>query len=136
MTDKNYFKRVTMSLIDIQICLKYIEKSLEYQDDILNRALQEAIIISYVRSFSGYNKKYHQITDLKKEFKTLFTEDEVKIHDRVYNLRNSIIAHSDSKSYGVQINIFELDENLKMALPIQRRIPTILSCDDMKILKS
>ncbi len=133
---ENYFKRVTMSLTDIQICLKYIEKSLECQDDIVNHALQEAIIISYVRPFSGYNKNYHQITDLKKEFKKQFIKDEIKIHDRVCKMRNSIIAHSDSKSYGVQINIFELDENLKMAIPMQRGISTILSCDDMQILKS
>lgn len=131
-----YFKRVTMSLTDIQICLKYLDKISECEDDILYRALSEAIIISYVRPFSGYNKKYHEVTDLKKEFKKQFEKDEIKIHDRVCKLRNSVIAHSDAKSYGVSFRIFELEEDSKIVLSQQRRITTLLSQNDIEILKS
>ena len=97
---------------------------------IIHRALEEAIIISYVRPFSGYSK-HHEVGDLKLEFKKQFEKNELNIHTRVCNLRNSLIAHSDSKSYGVLFNIFELYENSKMVMPIQRRIPIILSNEDI-----
>ncbi len=106
MIDEKYFKRVAMSLTDIQMCLKYLDKILKCNDLLVHRALEEAIIISYVRPFSGYNKKYHEITDLKQEFKKQFDKNENAIHDRVFKLRNSIIAHSDSKSYGVSYSIW------------------------------
>jgi len=132
----NNLKRITLSLTDIQICLEYLEKILIFEEnDIIYRALSEAIIISYVRPFSGYNKKHHPITDLKKEFKKEFDKNETKIHDRVCHLRNEIIAHSDSKSYGVTLHVTELDTDCKMLIPIQRRIPLLLSNEDVKILK-
>ncbi len=136
MTDEKYLKRITMSLNDIQICLKYLDKVSKCNDDVIIRALSEAIIISYVRPFSKYNKNYHEITDLKQEFKKKFTQNEINIHNRIYNLRNSIIAHSDSKSYGVSFTISDFNENSKMLLPMQRRIPILLNDEDIKVLKN
>lgn len=135
MTEEQYFKRITMSLTDIQICLKYLEKVSKCTDDVIIRALSESIIISYVRPFSKYNKNYHEITDLKQEFKKKFTSNEINMHGRIYNLRNSIIAHSDSKSYGVSFTISDFNENSKMVLPTQRKIPVLLNDEDIKVLK-
>lgn len=136
MTDEQYFKRITMSLIDIRQCLEYLEKILICEDDIIHRALEEAIIISYIRPFSRYNKKFHEIIDLKKEFKKRFNKEEIIIHNRVYKIRNSLVAHSDNKSYGVSFSISELYENSKMVVPIMRRITFLLNNEDIKILKN
>jgi len=128
-----YFKRITMSLTDIQICLKYLDKTLICEDDVLCRALSEAIVISYSRPFSGYGKK--KIPELKKEFKvTKFTESEEKMHERVLRLRHKVIAHSDEDSYGVNFHISKLGD-LNIAFPTQRRIPTLLSIEDIYIIK-
>ena len=135
-TETKHFKRVTMSLTDIQICLKYLDKILVCEDDVIHRALAEAIIISYVRPISGYKKEHHNVVGLKKEFKKQFNTNELKIHTRICNLRNSIIAHSDSKSYGVTFNIFKLHEDFKMVIPTLRRVPILLTNEDINILQS
>lgn len=136
MTEEQYFKRITMSLIDIRQCLIYLEKILICEDDIIHRALEEAIIISYIRPFSGYNKKYHEISNLKQEFKNRFNPEEIIIHKRIYKIRNSLVAHSDNKSYGITFSISELYENSKMVIPIMRRIPFLLNNEDIEILKN
>lgn len=132
-TETKYFKRVTMSITDIQICLKYIDKILVSKDDIIYRALSEAIVISYSRPFSGYAK--HKISGLKQEFKsTKLTELERKIHERVLRLRHKVIAHSDEDIYNVVFNISKIGDS-NMVCPIQRRIPTLLSKEDITTIK-
>ena len=128
-----YFKRVIMSLTDIQICLKYLDKTLVCEDNVLCKALSEAIIISYSRPFSGYSKD--KISGLKKEFKvTKFTESEERMHEKVLTLRHKLIAHSDEDSYGVNFHISKLGD-LNIAFPTQRRIAVLLSIEDIHIIK-
>lgn len=131
----NTLKRITMSLTDIQYCIKYLEKVNNVEDEIIKRALDESIIISYVRPFNGYNKTYHNIKGLKQEFKKSFTNEEVNIHNKIFNMRNTVIAHSDEKSYSVNIYISKLGDS-NFLLPFQRRIPFLLSDNDIEILKT
>jgi len=133
--DIQYLKRVVMSLTDIRYCIKYLESISTVDDELIYRAVSEAIIISYARPFSGYSK-YHVVKGLKQEFKTTFSEIERRVHERILSDRNMIIGHSDSKAYGVNINIFEFFKDSKFLIPMQRRIPEIISKEDILILKS
>lgn len=131
------FKRITMSLTDISFTGQLIDEALNFSHNELTRkAIEEAIIISYSRPFSHNDSKtLNSSGDLRQAFKSKFDDKQKKVHDRVItNLRNRVVAHSDSSSYGVSFSIFELG-NDKMVLPRQRRIIELLSNDDLEILK-
>jgi len=132
----NYLKRIAMSFTDIQYSIKYLDKTIKETDKLILRALHEAIIISYTRPFSAYDKRYHKIKSLNKKFIHTFNSTEKELHDNILKLRNSIIAHSDGKSYDVNLNIFKLDKELNSLHSIQRNIPTILSNKEMEILRN
>lgn len=125
----NNLKRITMTFTDIDYCEKYLNKALHEKDEIILRALSEAIIISYVRPFSGnygVNLKTNKCT--KK-----FILEEKKLHNRILELRNKIIAHSDKESYGVNLYISNiLDSNF--LFPMQRRIIELLTKRDLEVL--
>lgn len=136
MSEEDYYKRVTLSLQDVDQCMKYIQKCLECRDDVIKRALHESIIISYVRPFSGYNKRFHKISDLKKEFKKKFDNEELRVHEKICKSRNELIAHSDNKVYGVSFSVSKLSESFALAIPIMSRIPWLLEEHEVEILKS
>lgn len=125
-------KRVAMSLTDIKYAATLIKEIHNTAPTAtMLRAAEEAIIISYSRPFSGNDNG-----NLKVGFLKYFTEQQKKTHRRVSStLRNKIVAHSDSTSYGVSFTIFKTGE-IKFILPRQRRITQLLTHLELETLAS
>jgi hypothetical protein len=136
-SEVKHLRRIMMSLTDIRFCKSLIsEINNIFTDSPIYRATEEAIIISYARPFSGNDSKSTNSSgDLRqKGFKRTFSEHQLKVHERVsFKLRNSIVAHSDSASYGVSFSICETDGG-RFLFPRQRRIEQLLSESDLKVL--
>lgn len=126
----NHLKRVAMSITDITYAATLIK---ELQKNTLTtamlRATEEAIIISYSRPFSG-----NDTGNLRAGFLKHLTNQQKKTHKRVSStLRNKVVAHSDSSSYGVSFTIFKTGE-VKFILPRQRRVTQLLTKIELETL--
>jgi hypothetical protein len=125
-----HFQRIMMSLIDIKYAKDLIDEANQLNlNGNINRAFQESVIISYSRPFSG-NDTGNLRTGFLKDFNS-FQKD---AHNRVITvLRNQVVAHSDSKAYGVTFNVTEVDE-IKWILPLMTKIPLLLDVGELKLI--
>ena len=70
--------------------------------------MQTSAIVSYIRPFSGNYDKDDTFGKLDKKYLSTLTDDEMKFHSHIKNLRNQVFAHTDSEVRGLKINITNL----------------------------
>lgn len=95
------FNRTRISINDFEQARKYLE-FLSTADlsqlDILRSSLLVAAIISYARPFSDNNaheKAAGKLKVSKKEIRTLVGKQGLELHEKVLDLRNRAVAHSE-----------------------------------------
>ena len=125
-----HFQRIMMSLVDIKYVKDLINeaRASNLSGNII-RAFHESIIISYSRPFSD-----NDTGNLRSGFLKLFNSMQKDTHNRAIKvLRNQIVAHSDSESYGVTFNITEVND-IKWVWPLMTKMPFLLDDMDLKLL--
>ncbi len=126
-----HFKRIMMSLMDIKQAKSVLNEvsSLELSE-VMRRASEEAIIISYSRPFSN-----NDTGSLRNGYLKKMNANQKRIHERVsIQLRNQVVGHSDSQTYGVTFNVTEVAEN-KWVWPLMHKMEILLDKDDLVLLK-
>lgn len=92
----------------------------EMDDRRILEALNCAMIVSYIRPFSGNDRgSKSKIPDLPKSFLKDLDESEREIHELVLEDRNTLLAHSDSLSAELRPIVWRI-KDLKILVPIQR----------------
>ncbi len=86
--------RVNISIKDMQHCLKFTSAWNASLGDVLQRTLITAAVISYTRPFSG-NEEHPRATGNPLFSTNDLTQEEHQLHERLRQVRDQAIAHSD-----------------------------------------
>jgi hypothetical protein len=86
--------RVNISVKDMQHCLEFTSAWNASLDEVLQRALITAAVISYTRPFSG-NEEHPRATGKPLFSPNDLTQEEQRLHKRLCDVRDQAIAHSD-----------------------------------------
>lgn len=115
------FHRILMSYIDFKeaaaISSSILDDDLHAdpsENRVLLRALNQAMIVSYCRPFSG-NDGRNGIPDLPGRFLRDLTAAEKAIHDVVVGDRNAALAHSDSAAWNLRPVVLKVRGKLFLA---------------------
>lgn len=88
-------------------CLSKYQQSINpYEFNVINRALLGSAIISYSRPFTKNNRGKHgpsTPTLMIKGLNKILNNNEIELHSRIIQLRNSFIAHSDYDKKAVKV---------------------------------
>jgi hypothetical protein len=120
--EKKRLKRLVISNADLNHAKEYSELILNRNWDgekYLLCALKTALIVAYWRPFSENEPAPDTLPMLEDKHKKDFTPIETRLHDTIHNLRNEVMAHSDSNAHSVRVFVGELAGS-KTAIPIAR----------------
>jgi hypothetical protein len=135
--ERKRLKRLVISNADLNHAKQYAELILNRNWDrekYLLYALKTALIVAYWRPFSENDPAPDTLPMLENKHKKDFTTIEKRLHNRVRNLRNEVIAHSDSNAHSVRVFVGELAGSTT-AIPIARDPhATLLTNDDVQAL--
>jgi hypothetical protein len=95
-TDRQ-FNRVFISVKDMERAVEFAATAASgkfAQDHTVQRALITAAIVSYARPFSG-NEDHERATATPPDILKHLITEEHKLHDKLCELRNQALAHSD-----------------------------------------
>ncbi len=118
--ERKLFKRLLLSSDDLKHAKEFAQALLELpksEDKRLWRGLQTALIVSYWRPFT--NNEGSKDASLKlptKKFLSEFDDKNKRLHDHVKSLRNTVMAHSDSSVYGINVTV-SISHNFKWVIP-------------------
>jgi hypothetical protein len=105
--EKRLYKRLILTFEDLQQAKSFASALLSPlpTEKAVRDALEIAMIVSYWRPFSN-NKgsKDAKKTLPTKNFLMDFNDDNHKAHSRIKDLRNTVMAHSDSNAYGIHVS--------------------------------
>lgn len=111
--NKKTFRRLILSSTDLSQAKRFVEfilkneLYLESNEDqkTINRSMQTSAIVSYIRPFSGNYDKDDTLGKLDEKHLNTLSDDELKFHKHIKDLRNQVFAHSDSEVRGLKVNI-------------------------------
>lgn len=137
------FKRVAISFADFKEAhdiVRYIKSNELYADFDSNflvlSALTNAMIISYCKPFSGNDSRNKiKVPDLANSALKALSADELCFHKFLMQLRNQLIAHSDSQAIDMKFVIHSYRE-FQMLQPIRNRSSVCLSIEQLDIFES
>jgi hypothetical protein len=110
------FNRTFISKVDMERCISFAIAAASQTEAVIQRGLVTAAIISYARPFS--ENRSHDKAVSKIKFRNIgFTEEELKLHKKICNLRNKAIAHSD-----YEMNLAEAKEYRPTGYSVMSRI--------------
>ena len=91
------FHRLSTSLIDLKEVRQYLSFPQEEMDEVLRRAVFSAAIVAYSRPFldSRGGKERLASSKLGKRFWAFLSEKQRTLHEKIVNIRNKAVAHSD-----------------------------------------
>ncbi len=120
--EKKRLNRLVISNHDLNHAKRFAELILNRNSDCekyLLYALKTALVVAYWRPFSGNKPSPDALSMLEDKHKNAFTPIEKRLHDRIHNVRNQVMAHSDSNAHGVHVFVGELAGS-KTAIPTAR----------------
>jgi hypothetical protein len=121
---KKNLRRLILSSIDMEQAIEFSKYLLQNgpwsvtnkDARTLSRALQTAMIVAYVRPFSGNHGKSHTQGSLNLDLANRFNQEERTLHQRMIDLRHKVFAHTDSEVRDLRVSVEDfLGE--PMALP-------------------
>jgi hypothetical protein len=83
------------------------------------QALNCAMIVAYVRPFSGNRGSDVMLPGLPKRFLLGFSGDELSLHQVVMKDRNQLLAHSDSTAWNLRLSVVRSPRR-NMLVPLHR----------------
>lgn len=86
--------RIGISTYDMEQCREFTSAWDVTLSEAIKRALITAAVISYARPFSG-NEEHPEATGKPPFSANDLTHEEQQLHERLCNIRNQAIAHSD-----------------------------------------
>lgn len=137
------FKRVAISFADFKEAHDIVRhiKSNELYADIDSKflvlsALTNAMILSYCKPFSGNDSRNKiKVPDLANSALKDLSADELRLHKFLMQLRNQLVAHSDSQAIDIKFIIHTYGE-FKMLQPIRNRSSVCLSLEQLDIFEN
>ena len=110
--EKRLYKRLILTFEDMQQAKSFATALLPPQsaEKVVREALQIAMIVAYWRPFSNNKGSKDALKSLSKKFLKDFNDDNLKAHSRLENLRNTVMAHSGSSVYGIDVTIKKFKE--------------------------
>lgn len=123
--EKKQFRRLVLTSIDLEQASswgRYILENNLWDESVrsnkdLARGLQTAMIVAYIRPFSGNNKTKDTLHRPMLPLKSVLTDKQWNLHKCIHNKRNTVFAHSDSEVRDLDISVSDINGQ-KSALPI------------------
>lgn len=136
---KKKYKRIIIAYWDFEYTLRFIElllNKLKHVEKVNEEhvSLYIAIVITYCKSFLTSNDYENSKYKLNIKSISNFTKEEKILHKRIIDLRKQEIAHSDSSSYSVTVNITEIFDQ-RILVPISRDIFIPFNITDLNTLQ-
>lgn len=135
--ENKQYKRLVLTAIDLEQASswgKYIvENDLfdesENSNKVLVRALQTAMIVAYIRPFSGNKETGDTISRPMLLLNSELTSSQLNLHNRMQTKRNTVFAHSDSDVRDLTISVSEINGQ-SVVSPISNN-PYVLSKNEL-----
>lgn len=123
--EKKQFRRLVLTSIDLEQASSwghYILENNLWDESVssnkdLARGVQTAMIVAYIRPFSGNNKTEDTLHRPMLPLKSVLTDEQWKLHKCIHNRRNTVFAHSDSDVRDLEISVSNINGQ-KFVLPI------------------
>ena len=123
--EKKQFRRLILTSIDLEQASSWghyiLENNLwdetKSSNKDLARGLQTAMIVAYIRPFSGNNKTEDTLHKPMLPLKNILTDEQWNLHKCIHKKRNTVFAHSDSDVRDLEISVSDINGQ-KFALPI------------------
>lgn len=117
--ERKLYKRLVLTRDDLahaESCAEALLNGPE-QSKTIRQALMTAMIVSYYRPFSDNKGSVDALKTLPpKRFLSEFDGDNCATHKWIRDLRNKVMAHSDSSAYGTDVYVVEAN-GVKLAIP-------------------
>lgn len=108
-----------------------------YEKKTKGEALNEALLVSYGRPFSGNDKTVeNKIPDLPGRYLRLLDKKGKAVHQLALSRRNKIVAHSDSDAWEMAPHTLRFDNGRVIIAPISNDTLAPLSVEEMFIISS
>ena len=125
--ERRLFKRIVQSEDDLdhaaecaeQILQRDLHSATAREDRCLLRCLNTALIVSYVRPFSGNRASPDVRKALPAEYLDVLSDEQRQLHDQLIELRNRDHAHSDPKGRSVSVGVQKVGDGV-LAIPLSR----------------
>lgn len=137
------FKRVAISFADFKEAhdiVRYIKKNKLYVDldgnFLVLSALTNAMILSYCKPFSGNDSRNQiKVPDLPNTAIKILSPDELSLHKLLIQLRNQLIAHSDSQAIDMKFTV-HIYGSFQMLQPVRNRSSRCFNLEQLDLLES
>ncbi|EOW6615140.1 hypothetical protein ACOZZ1_002932 [Vibrio fluvialis] len=137
------FKRIAISFADFKEAhdiVSYINNNKLYADFEDNffvlYVLTNAMILSYCKPFCGNDSRNQiKVPDLPTTALKVLSPDELSLHKFLIQLRNQLIAHSDSQAIEMKFTIHTYGD-FQMLQPIRNRSSRCLSPEQLDLFES
>ncbi|MDP2590830.1 hypothetical protein [Vibrio splendidus] len=137
------FKRVAISFADFKEAhdiVSYIKNNKLYADFegnfLVLSVLTNAMILSYCKPFSGNDSRNKiRVPDLSNTALKVLSPDELSLHKFLIQLRNQLIAHSDSQAIEMKFSVHTYG-SFQMLQPVRNRSSRCLSLEQLDIFES
>ncbi|MBE4390466.1 hypothetical protein HJ029_21985 [Vibrio parahaemolyticus] len=137
------FKRVAISFADLKEAndiVSYIKNNKLYADFegnfLVLSALTNAMILAYCKPFSGNDSRNQiKVPDLPTTVLKVLSPDELSLHKFLIQLRNQLIAHSDSQAIEIKFAIHTYGD-FQMLQPVRNRSSRCLSPEQLDLFES
>jgi hypothetical protein len=137
------FKRISISFADFKEAhdiVSYIKNNRLYADldgnFLVLSALTKAMVLSYCKPFSGNDSRNQvKVPDLPNSTLKVLSSDELSLHKFLIQLRNQLIAHSDSQAIDMKFVVHTFGE-LQMLQPVRNRNSRCLSIEQLDLFES
>lgn len=108
-----------------------------YEKRVTGEAMNSAMVISYMRPFSGNDKSAtEKIPDLPGRYLRLLNDNGTHVHEKAIKARNNRVAHSDSEVWKMVPHILALDEDGRMVAPVHNDTLRPFSREEIQTLMS
>lgn len=121
MSDKMLpkLRRLILSQEDVQQAIDIAQYILEHSlwDEakwsdarLIGRGLQTAMVVSYIRPFSGNFDAEHTFSRPRIDIDKLLTEPEWRLHQEIKEMRDTVFAHTDAEQRNLSLSIYKFGE--------------------------
>lgn len=123
--DKKKYRRLILTSIDLEQASSWgncilennlCDESISSNKD-MARGLQTAMIVAYVRPFSGNNKTEDTLQRPMLSLKSILSDEQWNLHNCICNKRNTVFAHSDSDVRDLEVSVININGQMSI-LPI------------------
>lgn len=137
------FKRIAISFADFKEAydiVSHIKSNRLYADFdgnfLVLSALINSMVLAYCKPFSGNDSRNQvKVSDLPNSTLNVLSSDELSLHKFLFQLRNQLIAHSDSQAIDMKFAVHTCGE-LQMLQPVRNRSSRCLSIEQLDLFES